>query len=226
MCFTLTFATTWIKQFTILLIQLRITYVSEGLLRLFFKPMLLLLFPRRLPWFFTASSHMPMLLPLPPLLSMPPGPPHMPTPSTHCPPMEELPIDIPECCRHREERWVVTWLTTSVISKMITAWVLRNSLGLSAAGLSAAAAFPAEPKLEAFLPLKAQRRDPHSNWTCPSQVPAAGGSAAAVSWSVPAADDTIGSKDRASRNSCDRFISLYRQNWFLSWYRHKYTICI
>lgn len=82
-----------------LFVQSYIVYLREGLLRLFFKPMLLLLLPRRLDWFFTASSHMPMLPeepPLPPLPSIPPAPPHIPTPSTHCPPREELPIDMPE----------------------------------------------------------------------------------------------------------------------------------
>lgn len=77
-------------------IQFHVMYLRDGLLRLLFKPMLLLLLPRRLAWFFMASSHMPMLPeepPLPPLPSMPPGPPHMPTPSTHWPPME----DMPEC---------------------------------------------------------------------------------------------------------------------------------
>lgn len=75
--------------------------LSEGLLRLFFKPKLLLLLARRLAWFFTASSHMPMLPLLP---SMPPGPPQMPTPSPHWPPIEELPIDMPECCKSETKR--------------------------------------------------------------------------------------------------------------------------
>ena len=80
-----------------------ILYLSDGLLRLFFMPMLLL--PRRPPWFFTASSHMPIPLEVPPpgaLESMPPGPPHMPTPSAHWPPMEEEPMGMPECWERRD----------------------------------------------------------------------------------------------------------------------------
>lgn len=73
------------------------TYFREGLLRLFFRPRLLL-FPRRLAWFFKASSHKPMLLDEPPLPLLDSSAPHMPTPSAHCPPMEELPMDRPECC--------------------------------------------------------------------------------------------------------------------------------
>lgn len=81
----------------------RVWYLREGLLRLFFKPMLLLVLPRRPVWFFTASSHMPM----PPEeeeepTPLPSMPPHMPTPSLHWLPREELPIDKPECWRKKK----------------------------------------------------------------------------------------------------------------------------
>lgn len=198
-------------------------YLSDGLLRLFFKPMLLLLLPRRLAWFFTTSSHMPMLPeepPLPPLLSIPPGPPHMPTPSTHWLPMEELPIDMPECWKQREIRLIIMtnnisiWVAYNTRSLSLflyensktynlSCW---NSRGLSAAGLFVVAAasgasqppaaFPAEPEPGAFLTWWAQRMKPHSSLSRLPQAPAAGGSAAATSWSVPAADDTAGRYDR------------------------------
>lgn len=67
---------------------------------------------------------MPMLLeepPLTPFPSMPPGPAHMPTPSLHWLPREELPIDKPECWGEKKKEggvyvtcgfvwaWSLTW---------------------------------------------------------------------------------------------------------------------
>lgn len=168
-------------------------YLSEGLLRLFFKPMLLLEVARRPDWFFTASSHMPIPPdepPLTPLLSRPPGPAHIPTPSTHWLPMEELPIDKPECCERTEKPTVSKCSTrTKVPASAALNWSV-NSRGLSAGLFAAAAAlrasrppaaFPAGPAPRASPPWRAQRRRPRSSPSHPPRDPAAEGPAAATS---------------------------------------------
>lgn len=104
--------------------KLSVLHLREGLLRLFFKPMLLLVLPRRLAWFFMASSHMPMLLeepPLTPFPSMPPGPPHTPMLSFQWLPREELPIDKPECWERKSRG--AGWMTVFVL---VCVWGLRQ----------------------------------------------------------------------------------------------------